>query len=339
MFELGKILMYKAVIHTISKERDMPVCSTHEIDHDDELTFEVLKNHIEKIMKSKHMKWGNFKEGAALIQPLEELDSDLNLFMELTKQMAYNMQHLIHQNQESIPSCDVAFVLFEMDNVMYLAGIKLNHKSLLVRKLEPTRDGDITVLNKIDDLFLGLKSKADEGFIIHLKFLEAAIVDKEYNVKGEKMPFIETFLNTSVGLSEKEKFKNFLQVNKLIQEKFIGEDLMEKSRIKKSISNIVMSDDRCLLDVKEFIEETFNEGEIKQLYKQALERAGIAQEAIKLDQTDIKKFDKQTIVTDSGINLSIPIDYFGNDERIEIKPNNDGTIDIVIKGIEDYKSN
>ena len=151
MFELGKILMYKAVIHTFHKESEYPVCSTFEIDHDEELTFEMLKNNIEKLYASNDMKWASFKEDSAVEKMMESLDSDLNLFMEVTKDLSYVIQKIIYDNREAVPSCDIAFILFEMDNVMYLGCVKLNHKDLFVRKLEATSDGSIAMIGRSND--------------------------------------------------------------------------------------------------------------------------------------------------------------------------------------------
>ena len=337
MFELGKILMYKAVIHTFNKDSEYPVCSTFEIDHDEELTFEMLKNNIEKLYSSNDMKWASFKENSPVEKMMESLDADLNLFMEVTKDISYVIQKVIHENREALPSCDIAFVLFEMENVMYFGCIKLNHKDLFIRKLEETRDGAIAMLGRSNDLYLSPKSKIEEGFIIHLKFMDIALLDKTYNVKGEKTSFFESLiLDLDTNMSEREKLKSFNQINKRIQEKFIGEDISQKAQIKKAISDTIVEDGS--LDVKKVLDKVFDDTqEIKSIYKEAFKKANLDKQEIKVGETVARKFDKQKIVTEDGIEVNIPVDYYGQDDKVEIIANADGTISITIKNIAEYK--
>lgn len=51
-----------------------------------------------------------------------------------------------------------------------------------------------------------------------------------------------------------------------------------------------------------------------------------------------RKFDRQKIITGNGIEISIPVDYYKDTDKIEIISNSDGTITIVVKNIEEYKS-
>lgn len=338
MFDLGKILMYKAVIHTFNKESEYPVCSTFEIDHDEELTFEMLKNNIEKIHGSSEMKWAGFGEASPVEKMMEALDGDLNLFMEVTKDLSYMIQKKIHENREALPSCDIAFMLFEMDNVMYFGCIKLNHKDLLIRKLEATRDGSIAMIGKSNDLYLSPKSKVEEAFLIHLKFMDIALLDKTYTVKAEKVSFFgDLVLSLNRGMSEKEKLKSFNQINKRVQDKFIGEDLEQKAQIKKAISDTIVEEGT--IDINKVLDKVFEDGqEVKTIYKEAFKKANLDKGEIKVGESMARKYDKQKIIAGNGIEISIPVEYYQDESKVEIIPNNDGTITIVIKNIDEYKS-
>jgi len=338
MFDLGKILMYKAVIHTFSKEGEYPVCSTCEIDHEEELTFEILKRNIEKIHGSSEMKWASFKEGSIVEKMLENLDDDLNLFMEVSKDLSYMIHKNIFENREALTSCDIAFVLFEMDELMYFACIKFNYKDLLVRKLEETRDGSIAMITRSNDLYLSPKSKTEEGFLVHLKFMDIALLDKTYTVKGEKQSFFgDLVLGLSSSMSEKEKFKAFNQVNKRVQDKFIGEDLQQKAHIKKAIADTIVEEGT--IEIDKVLDRAFEDNqEVKGIYKEAFKKAKLEKAEIKVGEIMARKFDRQKIITGNGIEISIPVDYYKDTDKIEIISNSDGTITIVVKNIEEYKS-
>lgn len=340
MFEIDKIIIYKAIIHTLINHEEFARCATYEIDHEEDLTMGLLTNYIEKILSSNQMKWANFGENKEFEIVLEELDKDLSLFVEVSKDFAKAMHKSIYKYMEYLPSCDVAFVLFEMQDIMYMAVIKLNHKDLYIRKTEISPGGDLNVIKRNNDLYLTPKSTVEEGFVVHLKYMDIALLDKEYKVEGEKKGFFgDIVLELNRGMSESEKLKSFNQINKRLQEKFIGEDLEQKAGIKKAISDTLVETGK--LDVKVALDKAFeDENEIKKIYKEALGKAKLENEKIEVYNAQArKKFDTQKITTSSGIEISIPVEYYQDSSKVEIVPNGDGTITFIIKNIEDFTSN
>ena len=72
---------------------------------------------------------------------------------------------------------------------------------------------------------------------------------------------------------------------------------------------------------------------MRQEYLQEVEQAGIAG-AVKIDRNlAVKTGRTQKIKTDTGIELSIPIDYFQNKEYVEFINQPDGTLSIALKNI------
>ena len=47
----------------------------------------------------------------------------------------------------------------------------------------------------------------------------------------------------------------------------------------------------------------------------------------------IKKFEKHRITTDSGIEITIPMEEYRNPDKVEFITNPDGTISVLIKNI------
>lgn len=340
MFELDKIIIYKAIIHTFYKEEEHPRCANYEIEHEEELSHAILNLYLEKIMNSNQMKWATFGESKEIEQVLEELDKDPAIFVDVTKDLAELMHKQIHKYMDFLPSCDIAFVLFEMRDVLYFAGLKLNHKDLYVRKTEVSPGGELNVIRRSNNLYLAPKGGIEEGFIVHLKFMDVALLDKEYKIEGEKTGFFgDLILKLDKGMSEKEKLKSFNQINKRLQEKFIGEDLEQKAQIKKAISDTLVETGK--LDVEKALDKAFEDGqEIKNIYKETLGRARLEKEKIEVGSTAArKKFDVQKITTSTGIEISIPVEYYEDSTKLEIISNGDGTITFIIKNIDEFTSN
>ncbi len=339
MFELDKILIYKAIIHTVHKENEEPECANYEIDHEEELTHQLLTHYLEKIRSSNQMKWAAFPEGNETEQVLEALLQDPSLFVEISQDLAREIQKKVNKYMEYLPSCDLAFILFEMEEVMYLGIIKLNHKNIFIRKTEKTPGGELNTIKSSNDLYILPKASIEEGMIIHLPYMNIALLDKEYKVEGEKQGFFSDLIfQLNKGMSEKEKLKSFNQINKRLQEKFIGEDLEKKAEIKKAISDTLV--DTGLLDVNQALDRAFKDTEeVKSIYKEALGKANLVNEKIQIDNNAArKKFDLQKITASNGIEISIPVEYFEDESKVEIITNSDGTLTFVLKGIDEFVS-
>lgn len=339
MFEVDKILIYKAIIHTMNKEEEVPHCASYEIDHEEELTHGLLTGYLEKIMTSSQMKWGRFGENKEIEELLEVLDKDLTVFVELSKDLSLMMHKYINKYMDFLPSCDVAFVLFEMEEIMYLGVVKLNHKDQYIRKTEKSPGGELNTIRKSNDLYIGPKATVEEGFVVHLKHMDIALLDKEYKIEGEKQGFFgDLVLQLDKGMSEREKLKSFNQINKRLQEKFIGEDLEQRAHIKRAIADTLV--ETGTLDVDMAIDRAFDEEqEIKGIYKEALGKARLTQEKIQIDNNAARrKFDVQKITTSSGIELTIPVEYYNDESKLEIISNPDGTITFIIKSVDEFTS-
>ena len=50
-------------------------------------------------------------------------------------------------------------------------------------------------------------------------------------------------------------------------------------------------------------------------------------------ESTIKKFQKQHLTTDTGIEITIPMEEYKNPDRVEFLTNPDGTVSVLIKNI------
>lgn len=111
MFELGKIELIKAVIHVLDANFETPICSSFEVDADDNTTIGFIEHALGSILDSKNMQWSNFVEDSSPKRILEALSGDMNLFMDATKDLSYELFKLIKDNPD-ISSGDMVFALF-----------------------------------------------------------------------------------------------------------------------------------------------------------------------------------------------------------------------------------
>lgn len=339
MFELDKITLYKSILHTIYKNNDFPIVSQEEIDNDDEISYNLFISYIEKILKSNKLKWSDFKEEKDFEYILEALSDDPSIFVEATQDFVGLIHEKIKKYIQYIPSFDLVCTFFEMNNLFYFAALKINHKNMYTRLYDIDNSKNINKILLKNDLYLSPKSSFDEGFIVELKTMRIALIDKMYVIEGEKQGFFaDLVLNLNTRMSEKEKLDSFNKININLQDKFIGDDLEQRANIKKAISDTLVETGR--LDVDVAIEKAFEDGqEIKKIYKEAMNTAKLLNEKIEVDDSVIrKKIDVQKIITNTGIELSIPVRYYEDSDKVEIITNEDGSLTFIIKNVSEFRS-
>lgn len=336
MFELEKIEIYKAIIHAIDKTAKEPRFSAFEVDYEEELTMNILRSYIEKIYTSNKKHWAIFKNDSDT-ELLEKLDSDLNNFMEITKTLSYKIQSKVNKFQDMLPSCEAAFVLFEMGKVMYFACIKMNHQDILVTDTQKVNAGTISSIKKSNIFYSKPKSKIDEGFIVHLKYLDVALLDKTYAVEGEKLNFFsEIVFGMEIESSEYDKLKAFEAINKRVVEKFVGNDLEKQVAIKSAVINSIEENE---LDTAAFLKAEVFDDNLKPIMENSFEKANLKNIKITVNVAFEKKNMSQNIGMDNGIKINIPTEYVEDNAKFEITFNSNGTTNFVIKNIEEYKIN
>lgn len=68
--------------------------------------------------------------------------------------------------------------------------------------------------------------------------------------------------------------------------------------------------------------------------EEKLEKYNLVKEVVEpKSEATIKKFQKQHLTTDSGIEITIPMEEYGNPDKVEFITNEDGTISVLIKNI------
>lgn len=142
------------------------------------------------------------------------------------------------------------------------------------------------------------------------------------------------FLKCYSEASLNEKVKLFTKATKKFSDTYFDEDPIIHGEIKKAIVESIEEND--VIDVEKVAKAVFLQNpQLKQEYIEHIERAGLHERTIPIDNEKIieKNFRKQKIKTDIGVEISLPVEYYGNRDKIEFISNPDGTISILIKNI------
>jgi hypothetical protein len=328
------IYLKRAVLHMCDRNSNTMIYSDELMDLTQDFSAEYAKRKVEKISNSQ-TKLGTLKQEGKLGQLLT--DTTRENFLEKTREFTEMWAHYYLQSEDG-PSCNLLFTLFEKDAKLHFSFIKLNHKEGMTHFIE---QNESSIKNKLmihKAILPAISAKPDEAFSLNLEELTFELIEKRYEFSGEKHFYLSEYLietQEEVQLSVEQSAREISKLAKSIGKKYEDEPF------------------KIMADVKEALYESFEEfGTInndfiadkvfddnysaKKEYKEEI--AQILPEK-PLELTDVreiseKKFGKQKLKMDNGIELIVPLEIYQDSNSVEFINNPDGTISIVIKNIE-----
>lgn len=329
MFEYGNVEIINSILHVLDSSHQGPLFSDFLIDNDDATSLDFALGSIEKILSSTEMKYAEFIDNNEIKTLSEKLSQNLKGFKSISEEIASHYFNLL-SNNPAIESGDLLITLFEMSNTNYLCVTKHNYKSFITREIKNIRESNSISIIKNQSFLFSSKPKLDESFIINLDTLDIALIDKRYEINGEKASILEEYiLNCKTALSDKEKVTIFNKVVANIESKYI--DSMEtKIDIKKAICNSFFEDD--FVNVEKVIKDGFEDNkELIEIASTAFSKAGIKE--VPIDEKIInKKYLYQNILTEEGIEIKIPVSLYNS--KISFNENEDGSFNLSISNIK-----
>jgi hypothetical protein len=333
MSEENNVEIKKLVMHILDTSLHMPVLSVREHPEDEEIE-DYIEKHILKALKDDNLKTASFQDG-------------YNRVRELCTSMVYNEEEFIASSHEiagilfdimqkniDIPTGDLVCCLFELDGVAHLGILKFNYRPSYIHYVQASQEGNVNSIIKQKTALPVETQKLDECAIISLRDLGIKLLEKKYDVNGEKeFYFSNIFLNCSSEVSDKQKVKLFKKATEDFNKKYFDDDHNVSAELKRAAAESIERNDA--IDIVGVAETVFSQNpEIKTAYIEHVEKSGLKDRTISANDGVIEKnFSKQKLKTDTGIEISIPVGYYKDAGKIEFINNPDGTISILIKNV------
>jgi hypothetical protein len=254
----------------------------------------------------------------------------------VSKQLAGKLYEIMNSNVE-IPAGDVFFVTFQVESRQHLAILKMNYKEVYVHYTSlGEQDENINEVMKQTAALPLAGGKLSEAVLIDLEGDAVRLVEKKFPVNGEKVNYLsELFLHCHARMSQKTKLDLVTKAVEQINKKYYDDDFEQKMKT-KSVLHEECAKAEGPIKVEEIVEKVFKEAapEIKEEFVEKLEKYKLPKEEIKIQsEKTTKKFEKQFLTTDSGIEINIPMEEYNNKQHVEFITNHDGTISVLIKNV------
>lgn len=326
------IKIKKLIVHILDLSMEMPLLSDEEHPLDDEIV-EFIEGHLLKMLSDNGLRNANFKEENKLQELFEGILGESDNYIKYTSEVATMLYDVIIHYPD-IPSADLVCTLFEVDGVPHFGMLKFNYKTSYIHYVNMYDNKKINSIIKQKTALPGDTQRVDECIIVNLEDFSMKVNEKKYDINGEERYYLSSmFLDSVAEMSKKEKAKVFKKAVENFGKKHMKDDLEAAGNFAAAITECIERNE--VIDIAMVAENTFKKSpEMKAEFLEHIENVGIEEKELEIDkETANKIFRKHKIKTDSGIEISLPYDFFKDREKMEFINNPDGTISIMLKNI------
>lgn len=329
--EKDDIIIRSAIMHILDSTVGMPVLSDELLNLTPDMN-DFLRNHIYRVISGDELKTCVFDEENSEVYHLIQEFTEENM-VDITKKLAELLYGIMNSNV-AIPPADVFFVTYQLESKKHLAVLKMNYKEVYMHytSLNENDENVNDIMKQCCALPGG--GRLSEAVTISLEENTVQLIEKRAEVNGSKVNYLsEIYLQCHAKMSQKTKLDIVTKAVDQINKKYFEDDFEKKMEAKSVIYNTYA--EQGALVPEEIGEELFGEvPEIKEEFVGKLEKYKLPKEEIKVqNEKTTKKFEKQFLTTDSGIEINIPMEQYNNKQHVEFITNPDGTISVLIKNI------
>ena len=333
------IIIKKAIVHILDSSVGMPVLSDEELEFGPDLS-DFFKAHISRIVSGDDVKHCQFEEDSEVLACLNGYSG--GNFVDFSKALASGLFAVMYANPD-IPPADLAILHFHCGNDYNPAGqggdyiglLKMNYKSFYTHM---TSNSDVSNSNSIilqQAILPSQSQRLTEAAVIGLEDHSILLLEKKFDVNGVKTNYLsQLYMKCRAPLSQKSKLDIVTKAVEQVNRKYYPEDDAER---KMEIKNIIYREleESGNLRVETVKEKVFSGSEEMQRdFDEKIEKYHLQNEEVApKNPKTIKKFEKQHLLTDTGIEITIPMEEYNNRDRVQFITNPDGTVSILIANI------
>ncbi len=322
----------RAILHILDFNSNLTVFSEQELELGSGSAAAYLMKHLERSFTDPALKPGTFNQTSAMKADLAAYLTGEISFVQLSTQIAGALYQAIAQSDKLI-SADVLICDISVNGEQVVAILKCNNRVGFTHQVS---QGEAGISNSIIHHYAilpGLAHKLDEYAFAWVESGEIRFVDKKCSIGGNDVYILpDIVLDCSARVSQKETIAMVTSITRKVAESHGENPAMAVSRAKtRIIENAEVSE---YLDPQELGSAVFADSPLmRQQYRQEIEQAGLGA-AVRIDRSlAVRTGRTQKLKTDTGIEISIPVDYLQNTEYVEFINNPNGTLSIALKNI------
>ena len=321
------------IVHILDSTVGLPVLSDQEIEFGSDFA-EFLRDHIFRIVAGDDSRdCAFYKEQSEIYRMLSAYREED--FVTFSRQAAELLYEIMNSNIE-IPPADLAVVRFRAGEGEYMALLKMNFRDSYTHRTLPLENGNFNEIIRYKATLPAQSQRLQEAAVISLQDFSVRLIEKKYEINGEKTNYFSwLFLKCSSRLSHKTKLDMVARAVMHIQKENYEEYEQYEAHMRaKSIISEEIEENGGFV-VEALAERIFEDRpRLREQFQEKMEQFDmVKEEVMPKNDTTVRKYQTQHLLTDTGIELKIPMDQYKDSGRVEFMTEADGSISVLLKQI------
>lgn len=328
------VSLEKAILHILDANTGVASYSDTELDLSNPVESSYICNHIEKIYDDPLLRSGEFNNNSGFLYHLKQYKSkDLN-FPAFSKFVSEKLYELIKES-DNIHSCDIIVCEFQANESPTIGILKCDNKIGQVHRVVQQENAVKNEIVNHTAILPPQNQRISECAFIDLTELTIRYKSKKLMVQGEKIDlFAEGLLECVFDISVKESFNALERIAQKVSLEYGGDGIDEASKIKDYVKSTAIVNEQ--VEVSEFAEKVFDTLPTARAEFIEKTQKAMVPERFKMNEYITKKINKNMrLITDTGIEISFPAEYYKDGENITISESEDGKISIQINNVSE----
>lgn len=322
----------KAILHIFDMSSEMVIASGEELDVSADGVFEYLEKHIEKSFKDAGAVSAQLEPEGDFMRSLLDYQNGAVSFRDWSEGLSRRIAdyYLLAEEQ---PSADLVAVDFVRDEERYVGLMIFNSQTGYTHQIVR---GDGFFKNEIIrhyGIMPGMSQKVSSFILVRVGTWKVRYFDKKRSINGENVMVIpDKIISCTESVSPKEAVKKVRAAAEKVAENNGGNSAEIISRAKTFLMDNAEVSDK--LDTEEMSRAVFPDSQsMAEEFVREVRSSGMPQ-AVNMDREYASRAGRvHKIKTDTGIEISIPSDFFNDPDYVEFINNPNGTISISIKNV------
>lgn len=338
---INDVNIIEAIIHILDNNSEEPILNEYKLDLTDDI-YKFLYKHIDRALKDEELKYAVFNPEGSLVKEVSQqyLNGETRDIIEVSQAFAKQMFYVMKGNSE-ISSCDLIVVTVSTDQGPMICILKMDYVKNFTHKIDFVDDRiGIGIVEQVAGLPASAQKVQKAAFIKPIRDeqdVHLMVIDKRKKSDDELIAnyFVQNYLGCNIVKNERDMTKAFVKAAETWTRNNVFEDAEKAEEIRTKIKSKLKEEEN--INLQQLSEELFKEEPQKQEdFKDFVMGHGLEEEVAVDRQWIDKKLKRVRLKIDKQIDLYIDEEAYNDSSKFEIVRNGDGTINMVIKFVNNY---
>lgn len=320
------------ILHMLDCQAGLCLLADQEMSLQNEAVLDFVAKHLQRLHRDERSQRGQFNEDSCFEQALDQYRYGNRGFVDFSRVIAELFYNQLSRAEKPV-AADLLVVDCSINEKAYLGVLLLDYRHAFTHQVDNGATGVAISIIDHNAILPSIAQKLEAYALVDKESKRILFNDNPRTIDGVEVTVLpEKVLECSIEISSNEAIKTMNDIAAKVAESYGENAAVVLSQAKNYIvENAEVSE---LLSLEELGKEIFADAsEQQRSYASLVEEAQLPKEIEVSKSLAVKTGRSQKIKTDTGIELSFPVEYFSNPDFIEFINNPDGTIAIELKNI------